>query len=373
MRLLENEAKEIFGQHGISIPRGVVARTVDDAVAFYASLGSEAVVKPLGIKGRGKAGLIAFVKNANELANAAQKFFGMDVNGEKITQILVEEKVDIAKEFYIAVTIDYAASTPVVVLSSQGGVDIEDVAKKSPRKVKKMPVDITVGINAAVLEKMASETFGEKADELVAIIDNLYSIFRKYDAETAEINPLVVTKRGELIAVDAVLNVNDDSLSRHPGLAKLDKERKYRSEFERQMGELGWSYIDMDGNIGIISSGAGLSMATLDLIQQHGGKPANFLDMAQVDGEGIYKAFDILTRKPNVKAILINLFAGLNRCDDMASGVKRFLSERKVSVPIVVRMVGNREDEGVQILKEVGLENVPELEKAVEIVVEASR
>jgi len=233
--------------------------------------------------------------------------------------------------------------------------------------VKKIWIDITSGIDYGSVKSALQELSVENRDGFIKIVESVYSIFRNCDAEIVEINPLAVSVSGDFIAVDGVININDDAMFRHPEFENRKKE--FRTDMERQMGEMGWSYIDLDGNIGVICSGAGLSMATLDLVSLYGGKTANFLDMAQVDGNGIYRAFEILTQKENLKAILINLFAGLNRCDSMAEGAKEFVTRNKISVPVIARMVGNKEEEGERILREAGIQNFSDLEKAVEAVV----
>jgi succinyl-CoA synthetase beta subunit len=205
------------------------------------------------------------------------------------------------------------------------------------------------------------------------VLKKLYQIFRQYDAEMVEINPLALSKQGKAVALDAFLNIDDDSLFRHSDLIRPRGKSKEKFEFEQFLKEMKWKYIEMDGDIGILSSGAGITMAILDLISMRGGKTANFLDTAQMDAEGIYKAFSLFSGDKNVKVLLVNIFAGLNRCDDLAMGIKRYLSEHPLRIPVVVRMIGYREEEGKNILREIDIEAIRSLEEAVEKVIELSK
>ena len=371
MRMLESEAKEAFRKWGIETPRSVAFSTVAELDSAYKELGGEVVIKPMGIKGRGKAGLIKFANTAEEARKRFEELeVATSVSKNQIGYIVEEKAKGISKEFYIAISVDYKNATPTLVLSNKGGVDVEEIARSSPASIKRLAVDITAGLNEADVSKLIREL--NMPEGIMATARNVYDVFREYDAETVEINPLALTDSGKLLALDAVLVINDDSIFKHPELIEEYKSRKYKTPLEREMGELGWSYVELDGNIGIISSGAGLSMATMDLIKAFGGNPANFLDMAQVDGEGIYKGLKLVAAKPGVKVIFINLIAGLNRCDMMAEGVKHFVAENGVSVPVIARMVGNRSEDGAEILKQAGLKNIEKLEDSVQAVVEAA-
>ena len=363
MQLYEDEAKAIFSQFGIMIPQGKVVTTPEEAVAVVQELGS-AVIKVYGVKGRAKSGGIAMVTNPEEAREAATKL----LKGSKMGKLIIEQRENVRQELYVAITVDFSQCWPVLIVSAAGGIDIEVVAAKEQEKIVKFPIDITAGLTSEQAKAAASAV---GMPELEGVLLALWKLFRRYDAETVEINPLAVTDRG-LVALDAVLTINDDSLSRHAELAELAKARLASSDIERQAAELGWSYIDMDGDIGILASGAGMTIATLDLIHFTGGRAANFLDLAQVDGDGIYRAFKLLEQNPRIKVIFVNLFAGLNRCDDMAQGIARYVAEQP-SKPIVVRMIGNREDEGYKILRAAGIEPFRELEAAVESAVKIAR
>jgi len=366
MKLREYQAKKIFAEQGIPIPRGKVTATVEQVRAFAAELDRPVILKPqLGFKGRGKLGIIAFADTPDQAAKEAERLFNLTVKDEKISRLLVEEKVDIGQELYLAVTVDYSHACPVMILSRQGGVEIEELAKQDPGALLKIPINMLAGFTDDMFQQVKKFTSQEIAD----MARLLYHIFRHYDAELAEINPLVMTKNQHLVAVDAVLNINDDSLFRHPELARFRQEIGFDDPIAAQAAANSWTYIDLGGDIAILSSGAGLTMTILDLIHYAGGSAANFLDTAQIDDEGIYQAFQLLMAAKQSRAILVNIFAGLNRCDKLASGIRNYLADHPVDIPIVVRMIGNREAEGHAILKQIGLKPYASLEAAVEQVV----
>ncbi|MFC1852542.1 succinate--CoA ligase subunit beta [candidate division CSSED10-310 bacterium] len=362
MKLREYQAKSLFSEHGLAVPRGHIAHTPAEVVAIVRKLGRPVVLKPqLGVKGRGKVGGIAFADDAQIAEREAERLLAMEIKGERVQTLLVEEKLAIAKELYLAVTIDYAARQPVIMASTQGGVDIEEVAATTPERIFKIPVNILTGVIFSELDPIAA-ALGE---DVLPILKTLYELFRKYDAELIEINPLIRTSEGELFAADAVLNVNDDSLFRQEELLNFKKDIPVEDPLAEEASQKSWTYIDLEGDIGILSSGAGLTMAILDLIHKEGGRAANFLDTAQIDDEGIYDAFELLSRAKKVKVLLLNMFAGLNRCDRLAEGIRRYLQEHPTQTPIVVRMIGNLEQEGHKILKELGIEPFTQLEHAV--------
>lgn len=372
MKLLENEAKEIFAKYGIETPKRFVIEDKAGLAVAYDSMPAETVLKPMGIKGRGKAGLIEF---PNGLKDAEEKLDSLSAkvkHDKEASGFILEEKVDIAKEFYVGVTVDYASGRPVLIMSPEGGISIEDTAKSSPERMRSLHIDITAGLDEPAVRTAIKELGIAESDKFYSVVESVYGAFREYDADTLEINPLALTKDGRLIALDAVLNINDDSLFKHPELEAAYAKRRYKTDFEREMGAQGWSYVDLDGDIGMISSGAGLSMATLDLIKMGGGKPANFLDMAQVNGDGIAKGLEIISKKPGINAIFVNLIAGLNRCDVMAEGVKKF-SATGNKIPLVVRMVGNMSEEGTKVLASAGIKNIDSLEDAVDTAIRAAK
>lgn len=377
MKLYEYEAKEIFARYGLPIPRARVIQEPKMAADVISEIGAPVVIKPqLGVKGRGKAGVILFASNPQEAIEYCKSTLGKTVMGEKVELLLIEEKVEVSSELYLAVTVDYSMAKPVIIASSYGGVDIEEASRERGESIRKIPISISRGILEEDLDLLTStfNAFNSSVQSQIRqFASKLYQIFGDYDAEITEINPIALTKNDSVIALDAVLNIDDNSLFRHPEL--IMRRGKSEKEFhaEQICREMSWTYIEMDGDIGILSSGAGLTMAILDLIQQRGGSAANFLDTAQMDADGIYKAFELFHQNPKVKIILVNIFAGLNRCDNLAEGIKRYLGDHQLTVPLVVRMIGNREEEGRRILKEINVEAISGLEETIDKVVDISR
>jgi len=370
MNLREYQAKKIFKQKGLTIPPGRIACNPSEVEAIARELAGPVVLKPqLGFKKRGKLGIIKFADTHEVARKESESLFQQEVKGEKIKTLLVEKKLNIAREFYLAATVDYSQRRPVLILSKQGGVDIEELAKNSPNQLLKIPVNPLTGPDVGTFTKI--DNFLNP--HFSQIIKNLYEIFSEFDAEVVEVNPLIKTEDGDYIAVDAVLNINDDSLFRHEEIAGLKKEWGTSDPIADEAAANSWTYIDLPGDIAILSSGAGLTMTILDLIHFAGGSAANFLDTAQIDEEGIYKAFELLTKAKSSKALLINIFAGLNRCDSLANGIQSFLSENPMDMPVVVRMVGNKEQEGHKILRKAGIEPFTGLEDAIERVVQLSK
>jgi succinyl-CoA synthetase beta subunit len=376
MRLYEFEVKEIFQKFGIFIPRGQTVKSAEEVSRFASHIGGPVVIKPQVLtKKRGKAGAIRFASNSDEAFRESQSLLGMMLKDERVSALLVEEKVEIAKEFYVGITIDDSFLKPVAITSPLGGVDIEEVAREKPAMVKKVRFSISEGPNEKEFGEMVSIFHPTEQRLVKEVPEKLYHIFRDYDAEMVEINPLALSMQGEAVALDAFLNVDDDSLFRHSDLVRPRGKSKEEFEFEQSLKEKKWKYIEMDpdGEIGILSSGAGITMAILDLIKMRGGRPANFLDTAQMNAEGIYNAFSLFADNPRLKVLLVNIFAGLNRCDDLAMGIKRYLQEHPLRMPFVVRMIGYREDEGKSILKEINVETIRSLEDSVEKVIQIAK
>jgi len=370
MKLREYQAKEIFRKYGIKTPGGAVAEDSAQALRIAEKLGTPVVLKPqLGVKGRAKVGGIAFAEGPAAAEKNAERPFDMTIKGEPVRVLLVEEKLAIASEMYVAVTIDHMARCPVIIVSPDGGVDIESVAHSAPERVLKIPLNILDGLTSNDLTRV-SDFMG---DEIAALVKILYRIFREFDAELVEINPVIRTTEGDLYAVDAVLNINQDSLFRHNELDKYHSEIPISDPLESEATARNWTYIRLTGEIGILSSGAGLTMAILDMIHQKGGRAANFLDTAQMDDQGIFDAFEFLRRASGKSLILVNIFAGLNRCDLLAMGIRDYLERHPMDIPVVVRMVGNMEVEGHRILQDIGIEPFNSLEDAVERAVKLSQ
>jgi succinyl-CoA synthetase beta subunit len=360
--LYEFEAKRVFREAGIAVPPGVVIGSLGELEERLGELTFPVVVKPqLSQKKRGKAGAILFAGDEAELRARCAELFAREIRGERARWLLVERKVPIRREHYAAVTVDYQAGRPVMLVGAEGGVEIEELAREDPSGLSRFLVDPLSGPGEEELGRIA-EVHGSG---FRVVMERLYGIFTAYDAKMVEINPLVTTEEGELVAVDAVLNIDDDAAFRQPLLAEVAGNHPPPGEREARAAARRWTYIALDGEIGILSSGAGLTMAILDLIHAAGGRAANFLDTAQIDGDGMYEAFELLSGVEGVRVILVNMFAGLNRCDSLAEGIVRFLRERSPRQPVVVRMVGNREAEGHRLLRAAGIEPFREIEAAV--------
>ena len=373
MRIYEYEAKALFDKAGIPRPPSMMADDRDTVVRAAQALGTPVVLKPQTLmKARGKAGLIAFAETPHDAMDAAQGLFGRVHRGETVEHILVEEKVDLQAELYLAVSIDYTRGAPVVMAGQSGGLDIESVAAENPELILRVPVSPSAGLTepqARTLSRFLGEALpwagAGMGERLQGLIMALYRVFTGNDCEMVEINPLGVCKDGRLLAVDGAAAVDEDALFRRPDLVRrrgqTDEEYLKGMEYRRR----GWTYLKMEGDIGILSSGAGITMAILDLMREQGGRPANFLDTAQMDRKGIYDAFKIFHGDPTIKTVLVNIFAGLNRCDDLAEGIRDFLTEYPPRFPVVVRMIGNREEQGKDILRSIGIEAISGLEDAV--------
>ena len=370
MNLREYQAKHIFKNYGLRVPVGAIAADPSEAESTARTLGCPVVLKPqLGVKGRGKVGGIGFADDPPGARREAERLFALTVKGEAVKTLLVEKRLSISEELYVAVTIDYSARQPVIIASSTGGVDIEETARAHPANVHRIPVNILHGIEPEMLARVEVRLGAGVSDT----IKTLYRVFRDFDAELVEINPLIRSRSGDLWAADAVLNINPDSVFRHDDLIPFKQEIPVEDPIAEEASANSWTYIDLPGDIGILSSGAGLTMAILDLIHKAGGKPANFLDTAQMDDEGIYNAFDLLSRAKETRVLLVNVFAGLNRCDRLADGIRRYLEGSHKETPLVVRMVGNLEEEGHRILRDIGITPFTRLEDAVDRAVQLAK
>ncbi len=362
MKLLEYQAKAIFSRHGIPVPRGELATTELEARQVASRLGGPVVIKPqLGIKGRGKVGGIGFAADPDEAAREAARLLGSQVRGERVETLLVEQRAEILQELYLSVAVDYGARLPLLMASLHGGVDIEEVARTRPNDLLRMHGSLVHPAEELDLSPVADMLGGPAAETMA----KLYACFRELDAEMVEVNPLAITPDGPM-AVDAVLNVDDAALPRHPDLLQLRQSLPVEDPLVEEAHAKRWTYIDLGGDIAILSSGAGLTMTILDLLERAGGRAANFLDTAQINAEGIFEAFDLLRRAGEPKVWLVNIFAGLNRCDRLAEGIRDYVREHPLEQPLIVRMVGNLEEEGHRILREAGVEPVTELEQAIE-------
>jgi len=375
MKLFEFEAKEILKQYGIEVPRGKVAGSPDEAAAIAGEIGKTVALKSqVLVSGRGKSGGILFAGDIEEARNSASNLIGSSIKGSTVDSLLVEEKLDITDQFYASVTIDRQKKQYVVLTSTGGGVDIEDTASALPGSIVRHWFDPIAGFSDRDAADLVShlEISRETAGALAGIILKLTAVALEKDAELVEINPLVRTPSGELIAADARVIVDDNALFRHPEFLSRSSERVDDTPLEAEARNQNLTYVDLSGDIGIIGNGAGLMLATLDLVDLFGGKPANFLDIGGgARPEVIKKSLLLVMSKPEVKAVLINILGGITRCDLVAQGVIEGLNEATVRKPIAVRMIGTNEEEGTRMLHRTGVDTYPNMEEAVRKVLES--
>jgi succinyl-CoA synthetase beta subunit len=366
MKIHEYQGKEIFRQFGVPTPRGFAAFSVDEALRAAQKLGGKVWVVKAQIHagGRGKGGGVRVAKSMDEVKARAKQILGMQLvthqtgpAGQKVRRLLVEEGADIAKELYVGLVADRGTQRVVLMASSEGGMDIEEVAAKTPERIRKVFVDPQAGLADGEAREVARKIGVPEASlgEASGLLRNLYRCYWETDASLVEVNPLVVTGEGRVVALDAKLNFDDNALFRHPEIVALrDLDEEDPLEIEASKYDL--SYISLDGSIGCMVNGAGLAMATMDTIKLYGGSPANFLDVGGgATAEKVTAAFKIMLSNPKVKAILVNIFGGIMKCDTIAAGVVAAAREVKLSVPLVVRMKGTNEDLGRKILKDSGL------------------
>jgi succinyl-CoA synthetase beta subunit len=359
MKIHEYQAKQIFAAHGVPVPPGETAETPQEAFQIAKKLGKGVVVKAqVLVGGRGKAGGVKLAATPEEARDAASKILGMDIKGLIVEKVLVAEGVDIAEEYYLGIILDRRSQKPVIMVSAAGGVDIEEVARTSPEKIFKMTVEDAVkGLMSHQARWLCLKIFRDKGQAVKAsrILMSLYKAFKASDASLAEINPLVITKSGEVLAIDAKINIDDNGLYRHSDIAGMrDLKAEDPRETEARAKDL--SYIKLDGTIGCVVNGAGLAMATMDLVKKYGGEPANFLDIGGSSSpEKVENAVRILMTDENVSAIYFNIFGGITRCDDVANGIVEALKKMKIDVPIIIRLTGTNEEEGRRILEKTDL------------------
>lgn len=374
MKLYEFQAKQIFTKYGIKVPKGSIAESVDEVRRFVEEFGGKAVLKAqVLVGGRGKAGGIKIVKSVEEAGEIAREMLGKSIKGEVIRKIYVEELVDVKEEWYLSVTLDRVEKSFSLIFSPLGGVDIEEIALKSPENIFRIKIDPRWGLWDYQLRELVwrAKVRQDLWRDLITTAKAIYRIFIEKEAELVEINPLGVTEKG-LIALDAKITIDDNALFRHRELETL---RTFSEGLEGAAEREGMNYVKLDGNIGVIANGAGMAMATMDLIYLEGGKPANFLDIGGGAGaEMMKKALEILTKDENVKAIFINIFGGITRCDEVAKGLLKAFGELDIKVPVVVRLSGTNEDEGKKILQNLKtIEIVETMEEGAKKVVEVAR
>ncbi len=367
MNIHEYQAKELLSNYGVRVPIGKVAFTAEEAKQIATDLNAEKLVVKAQIHagGRGKAGGVKVTGSPEEVETIASEMLGMKLvthqtgpEGKIVGKVLVEEASDIAKEFYLGMVIDRASEQVVIMASPEGGTEIEEVAKNTPEKILKVYIDPSVGIQPFLCRKIAYflGLEGKAVNKSVSFIISLYNLFMEKDCSLAEINPLVLTGDGEVLALDGKLNFDDNALFRRPDIQKM-QDRSEEDELELEAKEVGISFVNLDGNIGCLVNGAGLAMATMDIIKFHGGEPANFLDVGGgATAEQVTKAFKMILSDKNVKAIFVNIFGGIMKCDTIAEGIITAANEIGIKVPLIVRLEGTNVELGRKLLSESGLD-----------------
>ncbi|MDY6872556.1 MAG: ADP-forming succinate--CoA ligase subunit beta [Chloroflexota bacterium] len=372
MRLHEYQSKEVFASNNIPIPRGRLASTPEEAKHIAEELNGPVVLKAqVLVGGRGKAGGVRLVRSPEEAEEEAAKILGNKVKNIPVRRLLVEEAVDIQQEIYFGMAVDREHSESVMIASAEGGIDIEEVAKLSPEKIIRIPINPLLGLRDFQARILATDIEIPRSlwRAFIAISQNMYNAYQRLDATLVEINPLVITADDRLIALDAKIIMDDNALFRHPDLVdKRDTSAETPEEIEAR--KFGLAYIKLDGNIGCLVNGAGLAMATMDIIQQQGGRPANFLDIGGgASAEKVAAALRIILADPQVDTVLINIFGGITRCDEVANGIRQTLESMETKIPFIIRLVGTNETEGRRILADANLPTAETLQEAASLAV----
>jgi len=368
MNIHEYQAKELLRREGVPIPPGDVAATPEEAQRIAARLGATVVVKAqVHAGGRGKAGGVKLARTPEEARDAATRILGMSIKGLPVQRVLVTSAAEIASEAYVGIIIDRASKRAVFMVSPAGGIDIEEVAAGSPDKILRRPVDPRYGLLPFEALRLGFFPYADAARARAAatILQQLYAAFVRHGASLAEINPLVSTPNGSLVAVDAKMVIDDNELDRRPDMAAL-RDESAEAPSEVAARKAGLTFIKLDGNVGCVVNGAGLAMATMDLVKYYGGEPANFLDIGgSSNPEKVVNALRIITQDPNVKAILFNISGGITRTDDVANGIVEATRQNPLRVPIVIRLTGTNEEEAVRILQGSGFSAMTDMDEAV--------
>ncbi|NPA11388.1 MAG: ADP-forming succinate--CoA ligase subunit beta [Epsilonproteobacteria bacterium] len=369
MNIHEYQAKEIFRKYGVPTPRGGVAFSGPEARKVAEELGGNLWVVKAQIHagGRGKAGGVKLAKSLDEVEKLATEMIGMTLvthqtgpEGKVVKKVYIEEGADIKEEYYLGMVLDRALEMPVMMASTEGGMEIEEVAEKTPEKIIKVAIDPTIGFQPFHARKLA---FGlglskDEQKEFIKFASALYRVYTENDAELIEINPLIKTGDGKFLALDAKMGFDDNALYRHPEIAEMrDLDEEEPTEIEAK--KYGLSYIKLDGNVGCMVNGAGLAMATMDIIKHEGGEPANFLDVGGgANPDTVAKGFEIILSDPNVKSIFVNIFGGIVRCDRIANGILQATEKVEVNVPVIVRLDGTNAEEAAEILRNANIKNI---------------
>ena len=355
MKVHEYQAKGLFADYGVPVDKSILCKTPEEAVAAYKKLGVQRCVVKAQVHtgGRGKAGGVKLATNETEVRQYANAILGMDIKGFVVDRILIGEAVTIKAEYYVSIVIDRKSKGAILMLSREGGMDIEAVAKETPEKIFKIAIDPAIGLTDFKAREAAFKLFDDMAQvkQAVPLFQKLYRLFVEKDASLAEINPLVLTQEGELKAIDAKMTFDNNALYRHPDIFAMF-EPTPEEQKEQEAKEKGFSYVNLGGEIGCMVNGAGLAMATMDMIKLYGGNPANFLDIGgSSNPQKIVEAMKLLLADRHVRVVLINIFGGITRCDDVAKGLIEAFKTLQTNLPIVIRLTGTNEKEGRELLK----------------------
>jgi succinyl-CoA synthetase beta subunit len=380
MDLYEHQGKELFKRFGIPVSEGRLATTPEEARAAAEELGGPVVVKAQVLTGgRGKAGGIKLADGPEDAEQKARDILGLDIRGHVVRKLWIERASDIAKEYYLSVTFDRGAKKPLFMLTREGGVEIEQVAEESPDALARLHVDPLEGFHPYQARRLIYGAGIDDPDEqkqILAIVEKLHRCFVETDAMLCEINPLIVTPDGEVKALDSKFTVDDSALFRHPDIAEM-RDVAAADPLETFAREKGVTYVKLDGEVGILGNGAGLSMSTVDVVVVAGGRPANFCDLGGGgDAQGVIDALEVITRDEQVRSIFFNIFGGITRCDEVARGILAALEQMSISLPIVVRLDGTNAEEGRRLLTEAAQPNLrvaPTMLEAAQLAVESAR
>ncbi len=372
MKIHEYQAKELFGSYGIAVQDQEVITSAEEARAATERMGGFVVVKAqVLVGGRGKAGGVKLAKSADEAVQHARAILGMDIKGETVEKVLIAPAADIKKEYYVGLIMDRGSKKIILMVTKEGGVEIEELAVTDPDKIIKYPIDIATGLNESELTAVLTDVFEKPVlvEQATDTVKKLYQLFLEKDASLVEINPYALVDENTIMALDAKMNFDDNALYKHTDVEAMKNAEEY-SQDEIDAREFGLSFVSMDGDIGCIVNGAGLAMATMDIVKLYGGQPANFLDVGgSSNPEKVLNAIKIILRNQNVRAILINIFGGITRCDDIAKGIIMATDQIDIKVPMVIRLVGTNQEEGRALLEEKGFSVADDLSTAVQKVV----
>jgi succinyl-CoA synthetase beta subunit len=373
MKIHEYQARQLFSEYGIPVPKGEMVTTPEETFEIAKRFGRPVMVKAqVHVGGRGKAGGVKYAPTPEDAKKHATNILGMDIKGLEVKKVLVSEAAEIESEAYVGITLDRASKRPMLIVSAAGGIDIEEVARETPEKIIRIPIDPLTGLQPYQARQAAFALYGkiDTVRQAARILQQLYTCYMQEDCSLAEVNPLITNPAGEVWAIDAKINIDDNALFRHPNSdAMRDLDAEEVSENEAR--EAGLSFVKLDGSIGCCVNGAGLAMATMDLVKHYGGQPANFLDIGgSSNPEKVVTAMRIILRDKNVKAILINIFGGITRGDDVARGLVTAVKQLKPPVPLVIRITGTNEEMARKILEEIKLTAATSMAEAVQKAIE---